>query len=113
MAVRIFSSLADNFYTIDCSGTGSPTVVMEAAASAPWSLWRKVQPELSRITQVCSYDRAGHGWSDPRKGPRDAETIVQEKTADVEIYWPSRLEQQLKSIAANQLVTVKESSGLG
>lgn len=74
-----------NFYTvdglrmhIDCSGTGSPAVVMEAAASAPWALWRKVQPELSRITQVCSYDRAGHGWSDPRKGPRDAETIVQE-----------------------------------
>ncbi len=74
-----------NFYTvdglqmhIDCSGTGSPAVVMEAAASAPWSLWRKVQPDLSRITQVCSYDRAGHGWSEPRKGPRDAETIVRE-----------------------------------
>jgi pimeloyl-ACP methyl ester carboxylesterase len=74
-----------NFYTIeglqmhiDCSGTGSPAVVMEAAASAPWSLWRKVQPELSQITRVCSYDRAGHGWSEPRKGSRDAETIVRE-----------------------------------
>ena len=74
-----------NFYTveglqmhIECSGTGSPTVVMEAAASAPWSLWRKVQPELSQITRVCSYDRAGHGWSEPSKGPRDAETIVRE-----------------------------------
>jgi pimeloyl-ACP methyl ester carboxylesterase len=63
---------------IDCSGTGSPAVVMEAAASAPWSLWRKAQPELSQITRVCSYDRAGHGWSEPRKGPRDAETIVRE-----------------------------------
>ena len=70
-----------NFYTveglqmhIECSGTGSPTVVMEAAASAPWSQWRKVQPELSQITRVCSYDRAGHGWSEPSKGPRDAET---------------------------------------
>src|ERR1700687_6432689 len=74
-----------NFYTveglqmhIDCSGTGSPSVVVEAAASAPWSLWRKVQPDLSQITRVCSYDRAGHGWSEPRKGPRDAETIVRE-----------------------------------
>jgi hypothetical protein len=36
-----------------------------------------------------------------------------EKTADVEIHWPSGLKQQLKSIAANQLATVKESSGLG
>jgi len=74
-----------NFYSvegrrmhIDCSGTGSPTVIMEAAASAPWSEWRRVQPELSHTTQVCSYDRAGHGWSEPRNGPRDAETIVRE-----------------------------------
>lgn len=63
---------------IDCSGTGSPAVVLEAAASAPWSVWRKVQPELSKVTMVCSYDRAGHGWSEPRKGRRDAETIVRE-----------------------------------
>ena len=63
---------------IDCSGTGSPAVVMEAAASAPCSLWRKVQPELSQITRVCSYDRAGHGWSEPRKDARVAETIVRE-----------------------------------
>jgi pimeloyl-ACP methyl ester carboxylesterase len=51
---------------------------MEAAASAPWSQWRKVQPDVSQITRVCSYDRAGHGWSEPRKGSRDAETIVRE-----------------------------------
>jgi pimeloyl-ACP methyl ester carboxylesterase len=77
--------VSGNFYTveglhmhIDCSGSGSPAVVMEAASSAPWSLWRKVQPGLSQITQVCSYDRAGHGWSEPRKGARDAETIVRE-----------------------------------
>src|SRR5258706_12055586 len=63
---------------IDCSGRGSPAVVMEAAASAPWSLWRKVQPELSQVTRVCSYDRSGHGWSEPRKGSRDSETIVRE-----------------------------------
>lgn len=74
-----------NFYTvegsqmhIDCSGSGSPTVVLEESASSPWSQWRKVQPELAKITRVCSYDRAGHGWSEPRKGPRDAETIVRE-----------------------------------
>lgn len=74
-----------SFYAVDgqqmhmeCSGTGSPTAILEAAASAPWSEWRKVQPQLSRQTRVCSYDRAGHGWSAPRKGPRDAETIVRE-----------------------------------
>ena len=35
-----------------------------------------------------------------------------EKTADIEIYWPSALKQQLKSIVANQLVTVKEGSAI-
>jgi pimeloyl-ACP methyl ester carboxylesterase len=73
------------FYTIeglpmhiDCRGTGSPPLVLEAAASAPWSQWRSVQPELSQITRVCSYDRAGHGWSPSRTGPRDAEAVIRE-----------------------------------
>ncbi len=74
-----------NFYSVDgrqmhiyCTGAGSPAVVMEAGASATWLAWRRVQPELSQLTRVCSYDRAGHGWSEPRSGPRDAETAVQE-----------------------------------
>lgn len=73
------------FYSVDgtpmhinCTGSGSPTVVLEHAASASYMLWRRVQPELSQLTRVCSYDRAGHGWSPERGGPRDAETIVHE-----------------------------------
>jgi pimeloyl-ACP methyl ester carboxylesterase len=74
-----------NFYTIagkemhiECSGVGSPAIVLESAASAPWSEWRLVQPALSKITQVCSYDRRGHGWSPPSNDPRDAEAIVRD-----------------------------------
>lgn len=63
---------------IQCSGSGLPTVVMEAAATASWLAWRRVQPQLSQQTRVCSYDRAGHGWSDLRPGPRDADHIVGE-----------------------------------
>jgi pimeloyl-ACP methyl ester carboxylesterase len=63
---------------IHCAGSGLPTVVMEAAATASWLAWRRVQPQLSQDTRVCSYDRAGHGWSDPRPGPRDADHIVGE-----------------------------------
>ena len=33
-------------------------------------------------------------------------------TADVEVHWPSGLVESLKSVAANQLLTVKEGSGL-
>jgi pimeloyl-ACP methyl ester carboxylesterase len=63
---------------INCTGSGSPTVVLEHAASASYMLWRRVQPKLSQVTRVCSYDRAGHGWSSARGEPRDAKTIVHE-----------------------------------
>ena len=46
-------------------GDGAPTVVMEAAEfSLTWDL---VQPEVAGFARVCSYDRAGLGWSD--RGP--------------------------------------------
>jgi len=63
---------------IHCVGSGVPTIVLEAAATASWLAWRRVQPQLSQHTRVCSYDRAGHGWSDPRPGPRDADHIIGE-----------------------------------
>jgi pimeloyl-ACP methyl ester carboxylesterase len=77
-ATGSFYSINEREMHIECAGIGSPTVILKAASSAPWSQWRNVQPELSRLTKVCSYDRAGHGWSEPRDGPRDAETIVAE-----------------------------------
>ena len=40
--------------------------------------WQAVQAELSSLTRVCTYDRAGHGWSQPRPGTRDAEAIARE-----------------------------------
>jgi len=51
-----------------CAGTGSPTVVIVGAGfSFNWGL---VQPEVTKITQVCSYDHSGIGWSDD--GPKDS-----------------------------------------
>ena len=55
-----------------CTGTGSPAVVLEGGRGDDWLYWQKVQPELAKTTRVCSYDRAGLGWSDPQPGPRDA-----------------------------------------
>lgn len=56
-----------------CSGQGSPTVVLEAGASSFAIDWTLVQPEIARTTRVCSYDRAGMGWSDPPgKGEQNA-----------------------------------------
>lgn len=58
---------------INCIGTGSPTVIIDAGwgdSSGAWSSW--VQPPAARTTRVCTYDRAGMGYSDPGPLPRSA-----------------------------------------
>ena len=59
-----------------CTGEGSPTIILDAGSGLDSLIWGKVQPELSKTTRVCSYDRAGMGWSTPQPGPRDADAIV-------------------------------------
>jgi len=49
---------------LDCRGTGSPTVVLEAGGQSPSFVWVQIQDEVAKFTRVCSYDRAGYGWSD-------------------------------------------------
>lgn len=61
---------------IVCTGKGSPTVILEAGLLADSAAWRLVQPAVSRNTRVCSYDRAGLGFSDPANDARDANAIV-------------------------------------
>jgi pimeloyl-ACP methyl ester carboxylesterase len=50
---------------LSCTGTGAPTVVLEAGPGNGADTWAGVQPEIARFTRVCSYDRAGLGQSDP------------------------------------------------
>lgn len=62
---------------IDCRGSGSPTVILEAGADTSGSaLWHPVAQAVSQRTRVCSYDRAGLMWSDPGPLPRDGDAIV-------------------------------------
>ena len=61
---------------VNCTGSGSPTVVLEAGASSFAIDWSLVQPEVARTQRVCSYDRAGSGWSDPRKDVETPARIV-------------------------------------
>ncbi len=58
-----------------CTGSGSPTIVLEAGwgVSTPVVGWGNFQPDLAKITRVCSYDRAGLGWSELQPGPGDAD----------------------------------------
>jgi pimeloyl-ACP methyl ester carboxylesterase len=74
-----------SFYRIEgrqmhlyCVGSGSPTIVIEAGIGADWLGWQIVQPRLANLTRVCTYDRAGLGWSEPQARPRDAEAVVRQ-----------------------------------
>jgi pimeloyl-ACP methyl ester carboxylesterase len=66
---------------LNCTGAahpGRPTVILEAGLgdfSVEWSL---VQPRISEFARVCSYDRAGDGWSDIGPYPRTLHQIVYE-----------------------------------
>lgn len=61
---------------INCTGTGSPTVVIDAGLGDWSTVWAWVQPDVAKATQVCTYDRAGYGWSDPGPWPRNAEQFA-------------------------------------
>ena len=64
---------------IHCTGTGSPTVVIVAGAGDWSTAWEGVvQPEVTKTTRVCTYDRAGLGWSDPSALPSDAAQFSKE-----------------------------------
>lgn len=62
---------------LDCTGTkqGLPTVVLSAGAGDFSTDWSLVQPEVSKFSRVCSYDRSGAAWSDLGPKPR---TMIQE-----------------------------------
>jgi pimeloyl-ACP methyl ester carboxylesterase len=80
---------------IECSGTGSPTVVLEAGSGNTARVWHAhepgrpaIFPAVARFTRVCAYDRPGTVWpggegqpksvsrSDPVAMPRTAVDIV-------------------------------------
>jgi pimeloyl-ACP methyl ester carboxylesterase len=63
---------------IDCTGEGSPTVILESGLGDTYLSWRKVQPQIAKFTRVCSYDRAGLGYSEPSSQPRTSKVIAGE-----------------------------------
>ena len=50
---------------LNCSGNGTPTVVVENGGGSFSVDWALVQPAVSQFTRICTYDRADYAWSDP------------------------------------------------
>src|SRR5262245_45485638 len=66
---------------LNCTGRVSasqPTVILEAGAGGFSVDWSLVQPEVARFARVCSYDRAGLGWSDLGPRPRTLRQVTWE-----------------------------------
>ena len=61
---------------VRCTGTGSPTVILEAGDDDPSASYDFAVPALSAVTRTCVYDRANLGRSDPDPGPRGLAELV-------------------------------------
>ena len=48
---------------LNCTGSGTPTVVLSAGVGDFSTDWALVQPKVATFTRVCSYDRSGAAWS--------------------------------------------------
>jgi len=63
---------------INCTGVGTPTVILDSGLGEPALSWIGVQSGVERFTRVCSYDRAGYGHSDPGPHPRSSLQVARE-----------------------------------
>ena len=66
---------------LNCTGErrpGHPTIILESGVGDFSVDWTLVQPGVATFARVCSYDRAGDGWSDIGPHPRTFRQIVYE-----------------------------------
>lgn len=63
---------------IECAGSGSPVVILEANLGLYSGTWYQVYPEVAKFTRVCLFDRFGLGSSEPGPLPRTSASMVAE-----------------------------------
>jgi pimeloyl-ACP methyl ester carboxylesterase len=64
---------------LNCTGsTTGPTVILDSGLGGSSLDWTLVQAELEKTTAICSYDRAGMGWSEPGPEPRTPSRLAAE-----------------------------------
>lgn len=63
---------------LECDGSGSPTVILEAGLTGDHRTWEQVFPEITPKTRVCAYDRANIEPSEAAPTPRTARDMVKD-----------------------------------
>lgn len=61
---------------LNCSGSGSPTVVLENGLGLSSAAWARITAGVGATTRVCAYDRAGQGWSEDPAQPQDGRAVA-------------------------------------
>ena len=61
---------------VRCTGSGSPTVVLEGGDGDTSESYSFAEPSLAKMARTCVYDRANLGRSDPAPGPRGLTDLV-------------------------------------
>jgi len=73
---RVVKIDGDRGLFVRCTGTGSPTVIMEGGDEDTSDSYAFAQSTASKLTRTCVYDRANLGRSDPAPGPRGLSDLV-------------------------------------
>src|SRR6478672_8900988 len=61
---------------LHCTGSGSPTVILEPGQGGVSSDLAWIAPAVARSSTVCVYDRPGRGWSEATDRPQDGDQIA-------------------------------------
>jgi pimeloyl-ACP methyl ester carboxylesterase len=61
---------------LNCSGTGTPTVVLFNGLGERTPSWARIQSNVAATTRVCTFDRAGEGWSGTAPGRQDGRELA-------------------------------------
>lgn len=63
---------------IHSTGQGTPTVILDSGVGDSFLSWQNVQPQIANSVRVCSYDRAGMGYSETSPRPRTSIMFAEE-----------------------------------
>ncbi len=76
--VKLIKVEGERRLNLFCTGKGSPVVIFDSGLGDGTKAWGLVQPEVSKKTKTCSYDRAGLGFSDPATKPGVSKNAVED-----------------------------------
>ena len=68
--------VGDHRLRINCTGEGSPTVVVESGLGEASFYWARISEAVAGTTKVCVYDRAGRGWSESAPTSQDGQAVA-------------------------------------